>query len=119
MSYSEIAADRSCESTKGEVREGVSAMTEQAAIAVPSLALRREIEAYEQMRSELEANHWQKWVVIKDGQLVDAYDDSAAAAIDGVRRFGREVFLIRQVGPPISESSLPLLATHGPRYAYG
>ena len=94
-------------------------MTSAAMIAVPSPALQREIEAYEKMRADLEAKYWQKWVVIHNGQFVDAYDDSDTAAVDAVRRFGREVFLVRQVGPPVSEASLPLLATCGPEYAYG
>jgi len=62
--------------------------------------IQREIEAFERMRAELEAHHRGKHVIIKDGQLVGAFDSFDAAAREALQRFGSGPFLIRQVGGP-------------------
>ena len=62
--------------------------------------IQREIDAFNAMRAELEKHHMGKHVVIKDGTLVGAYDTFDAAAREAVSRFGKEPFLIRQVGAP-------------------
>ena len=62
----------------------------------------REIEAYEQMRADLEKHHMGKHVIIKDGKLIGAFDTFDAAARDALQRFGRGPYLIRQVGSPDS-----------------
>ena len=65
--------------------------------------LDQEIQAYEAMQANLEEHHMGKWVVIHDGELVDAFDTLDAAATEAVRRFGRGPYLIRQIGaPPVS-----------------
>ncbi len=65
--------------------------------------LDQELQAYEAMKANLEEHHTGKWVVIHDGELVDAFDTLDAAATEAVRRFGRGPYLIRQVGaPPVS-----------------
>ena len=62
--------------------------------------IQAEIDAFNAMRVELEKHHMGKFVVIKDGQLVGAYDTFDAAAREALSKFGPEPFLIRQVGGP-------------------
>ena len=61
-------------------------------------ALDKEIAAYDRMRSHLETEHFGKWIVMRDEELVGSYDDFEEAADQAVRRFGRGPYLIRQVG---------------------
>ena len=60
--------------------------------------LSQEIAAYDRMRDVLEVDHFGKWVVVHDEELVGAYGDFEDAAEDAVRRFGRGPYLIRRVG---------------------
>ncbi len=60
--------------------------------------LNAEIQAFERMLPRLEAEYMDRWVLIHDGELIDAFDTFDRAADDAVRRFGRGPFLIRQVG---------------------
>ena len=62
--------------------------------------LEREIAKYEELRSELERDHFGQWVVIYSGKLVGTYDDFQEAARNAVQNFGRGPYLIRQVGAP-------------------
>jgi hypothetical protein len=51
------------------------------------------------MRADLERNHFGKFVVIHDSELVGAFDSFENAAREALRRFGGdETYLIRQVG---------------------
>jgi len=61
-------------------------------------ALRRDIEAYDRARPELEAKHRGKWVVFHSGSFVGAYREFESAASEAVERFGSGPYLIRQVG---------------------
>ena len=61
-------------------------------------ALRDEIRAYEAMEDELLEHHKGKYVLIKDGQLIDTFDTFDAAARRALDKFGRGPYLIRQVG---------------------
>lgn len=85
-------------------------MSTAALIAQMSPELQSEVDAYNQMRAELEDKYWGKWVVIQGGELFGAYDDSEEAAVAAVRKFGRETFLIQKIGPPLPETSLPMIA---------
>lgn len=62
--------------------------------------IQHEIQAFEGMRAELERHHKGKHVIIKNGQLIGAFDTFDAAARDAIHKFGDETFLIRQVGAP-------------------
>ena len=76
--------------------------------------LDQEIGAYEGMKSELEAHHMGKWVLIHDLTLTKIYDSFEFAAEDAVQRFGRGPYLIRQVGaPPVT---LPASLMYRPDY---
>jgi len=67
---------------------------------IPDRGLDSEIEAYETMRGELEANHTGEWVLVRERKLVSLYESFEKAAEDAVQRFGRGPYLIRQVGAP-------------------
>jgi hypothetical protein len=74
--------------------------------------LSSQISAYEAMRDVLESDHFGRWVVFHDGELVNTYETFEEAAEDAVSRFGRGPYLIRQVGaPPVS---LPAPALYRP-----
>jgi hypothetical protein len=60
--------------------------------------IKDEIAAFEQMQSKLEAEHFGRWVLIHDRELVRVYESFEGAANDAVDRFGSDPFLIRQVG---------------------
>lgn len=60
--------------------------------------LSQEIAAYDRMRNVLEMDHFGKWVVVHDEELVGTYGDFQDAAEDAIRRFGRGPYLIRRVG---------------------
>lgn len=62
--------------------------------------LQHEIAAYQRMEPDLKARHDGRWVIVHDGELVDAFESFESAASEAVRRFGRGPFLIRQVGAP-------------------
>lgn len=63
----------------------------------------KELAAYSRLQPGLEADHMGKWVLIHDETLIGLFDSFEAAADDGVGRFGRGPYLIRQVGaPPIT-----------------
>ena len=70
------------------------------------LELSRQIAAYEQIQSDLETDHFGKWVVFYDEELVGTYDTDREAVGTAIQRFGRGPYLIRQVGvipvPPLA-----------------
>lgn len=61
-------------------------------------ALSKQMEAYEEMRDILEMDHFGKWVVFYDEQLVATYPSFQDAAQDAAHKYGRGPYLIRQVG---------------------
>lgn len=76
--------------------------------------LSKEMAAYDRMRDELEMDHFGKWVVVHDEELVDTYDESEDAVNDAIQRFGRGPYLIKQVGePPLT---LPASILYSPVY---
>jgi hypothetical protein len=80
------------------------------------MTIQDEIRAFEGMQRRLESESMGQWVVIKGGELIAVYDGFETAAADAVRRFGNEVFLIRQVGaPPIT---LPISVMYHRRDAH-
>ena len=70
------------------------------------LELSRQIAAYEKIQSDLEMDHFGKWVVFYDEELVGTYDTDREAVGTAIERFGRGPYLIRQVGvipvPPLA-----------------
>ena len=77
--------------------------------------LHTEIRAYDGMRDYLESDFFGKWVMVRDEELVGAYETFEDAAEVAIQRFGRGPYLIRQVGaPPIT---LPASVLYGSLYA--
>ena len=74
-----------------------------------------QISAYEKMRNALEIDHFGKWVVFYNGELVDTYESFEAAANDAMRKFGRGPYLIRQVGA--GPATLPASVLYRPVHA--
>ena len=60
--------------------------------------LSRQMAVYDEMRANLEADHFGKWIVMYDEQLAGTYESFEEAAEEAVCRFGRGPYLIRQVG---------------------
>ena len=60
--------------------------------------LKEEIAAYEKMCNDLEIDHFGKWVIVYNKELAETYDSFELAAEDAVKRFGRDLFLIRKIG---------------------
>jgi hypothetical protein len=77
--------------------------------------LRDEIDAYDQMRADLEASSLGKWALVHDRQLIGIYDAFEAAARVAVQRFGRGPYLIRQIGAPpiVLSASVLYQPVHG------
>jgi hypothetical protein len=72
----------------------------------PMADLRDEIEAFQRMQRQLEADYMHRWVIVHDRQLVGAFETFELAANEAVRKFGSGPFLIRQVGAPAT--TLPI-----------
>jgi hypothetical protein len=65
------------------------------------MSLEREMETFDRQKAELEKYYTGKFVVIKDDQVVGAYDTFESAAMVAVQMFGRGPYLIRQIGAPV------------------
>mgnify|MGYP001097732162 CR=1 FL=1 len=72
--------------------------------------LDKEIEAFEKQFEELLKHYRGKFVLFKNGKLVDVFTSDAEAFQKGVDEFGDDVFLVRQVlDPKESVVSIPAL----------
>jgi hypothetical protein len=87
-------------------------MTEQ---AQTSSILQKEIAAFEQRKSELEAHHLGKWALFRGLELIGTFDNFENAAAEAVARFGAGPYLIRQVGAP--PMTLPASVMYRPIHA--
>ena len=65
-----------------------------------SMALEREIRAFEARREELELHCHRKFVLFHGDDFAGTFDDFDGAAREAIRRYGRGPYLIRQVGVP-------------------
>ena len=71
-----------------------------------SPGLKQEILAYDEMRRELESDHFGEWVVVHNRQVAGTYESFQEAAKDAVQRFGRGPYLIRRIG--VGPAPLPV-----------
>ena len=62
--------------------------------------LSENIVAYEQVRNELEADKWGRYVVFYDGNMQGDFPDFSEAMQFACQRWGRGPYLVRQVGRP-------------------
>lgn len=60
--------------------------------------LEKELRTLERERKRLEREHLGKFVLIHADEVVETYDDFQTAAHEGLRLFGSDPFLIRQIG---------------------
>jgi|HubBroStandDraft_5_1064220.scaffolds.fasta_scaffold96376_1 hypothetical protein len=60
--------------------------------------IEKDIQFYDSIKSDIELSKNGKWVLIKDQELVDTYDNFEIAAEQAVKLFGRGPYLIRQIG---------------------
>ena len=79
--------------------------------------LKKEIAAYEKMRSDLETEHLGEWAIVHDEKLIGTYESFAAAADEAVQRFGRGPYLIREIGAP--PTTLPASVLYRPVHVEG
>lgn len=64
---------------------------------------------FERSIADLEARFPGKFVVIKGEEVIGDFNTIQEALAEGVRRFGLEGFLVRQVGVPPTAISIPAL----------
>jgi hypothetical protein len=79
------------------------------------MALKDEIQAYEEMRLDLEARALGKWAVVHERQLFGIFDTMEQAAAEAVKNFGRGPYLIHQIGS--GSITLPASVMYVPIYA--
>jgi hypothetical protein len=60
----------------------------------------KDIEFYDSIKSNLEATHLSKWVLIHNQKFINTYENFDKAVEDAVKLFGRGPYLIRQIGAP-------------------
>lgn len=61
------------------------------------MALETELATFEAMKEELLRNHPGKFALIQDAQFIAAFDTAQNAYEEGVRRFGRDPFLVKHI----------------------
>lgn len=61
------------------------------------MALENELVTYQRLKPELLANHLGKFVVIKQDEFLGTFDTAENAYNAGVKKYGRQVFLVRRV----------------------
>lgn len=61
------------------------------------MALEKELALFEKMKPELLKNHKGKFVLMHGEILCGTYDTAENAYNEGVKRFGREPFLIKKL----------------------
>ena len=76
-----------------------------------SKVLEHELKTLDRDREHLEREHSGKFVLIHGDEVIDTYDDFNKAADEGLRRFGHEPFLIRQIGA--EQVQIPTAVIHG------
>lgn len=61
------------------------------------MPLEKELAFFAKLKMDLLKNHEGKFVLIRGEDLVGTYDSAENAYAEGVRRFGREPFLVKRV----------------------
>jgi hypothetical protein len=71
--------------------------------------LKKERKLFARHQNEWGEAHPGKFVLVKGGNLVGVFDSADAAVTDGIRRFGCESFLVRNVFEREEEIRIPAL----------
>ena len=100
-----------------ECRQFVYTMAIRRACTVNLMPLEKELARFEQLKGNLVANHNGKFALIKGDEFLGAFDSAENAYAEGVKRFGRDEFLVRRVSekPEVYTNkalSLGLLSAH-------
>jgi hypothetical protein len=61
------------------------------------MALEKELELFTKMKPDLLRNHSGKFALIRDEEFIGTYDSAENAYTEGVKRFGREAFLVKKI----------------------
>lgn len=61
------------------------------------MALEKELARFEELKTDLIANHNGKFALIQGEQFIGAFDSAENAYTEGVKRFGRTEFLVRKI----------------------
>jgi hypothetical protein len=69
----------------------------------------KELEAFEAQLNDLLAEHEGKFALVKDGKVIGTFDNEGDAYTEGVKRFGEDVFLVRQIVSAKTLEALPAL----------
>lgn len=64
---------------------------------LPFMALEKELAKYDSLKSELRKTYMGKFVLFHGDDFCGAFDTTENAYAEGVKRFGRDPFLIRKV----------------------
>ena len=72
--------------------------------------LAEELEFYEENRERFLHEHTNRYLLIKGRELVASFANSGPAIGEGVRRFGKEPFLVRLSGAETPTATVPVLA---------
>ena len=61
------------------------------------MALEQELATFEGQKAELLTNHAGKFALIKGDEFIAAFDTPDNAYREGIKRFGREPFLVKRI----------------------
>jgi hypothetical protein len=61
------------------------------------MALEKELALFAKLKPELLKTYARKFVLIRGDEFIGAYDSAENAYAEGVKRFGRESFLVKEV----------------------
>jgi hypothetical protein len=61
------------------------------------MPLDQELAQYEKMKADLLKNHEGKFALIKADQFIGAFDTPDNAYAEGIKRYGREPFLVKRI----------------------
>ena len=62
-----------------------------------NVPLELELETFNAMKDDLLKNHRDKFALIKGDQFLGAFDNPGNACEEGLRKFGREPFLVKRI----------------------
>ena len=81
------------------------------------MGIQDELDAFQTMKTDLEAKYMGRWVLVYQRRLVAVFDSFEQAAAEAVNKFGVGPYLIRQVGaaPPRLPVSVMFHAPHAHR----
>lgn len=63
----------------------------------PSRKLKKELDTYQKNKNQLRKEHEGKFVLIKDDKVIDTFNTETEAYEAGVKQFGIDAFLIKQI----------------------